>query len=344
MPGRRETRQIRRRSQKSRLRTGPLLQCNSVATLAGLHSASTFSLSTGNAVLSRLLQATAAAALFTTAAAAADLPRRAAPPAYVAVPVFTWTGFYAGTLTGYSFSDEKIRTIGNNNGAGGLTNTQLGVAQGRRPGSIKPNAEGFTSFGGNVGYDYQFNPGNSFVVGVAADATLMDIDARKAYGSPAQASNGFGTEVSGFRQKLDYLGTVRGRVGYAFDRFLVYGTGGFAYGKVDYSANFFNSTNGALAYTNRYTETATGYVYGGGVEYALPTDSFLAKFNLLSYLNLIKMDSVSVKAEFLHYDLGSHNVVLAAVNPAGPTGSYTSRFTTEGNLVRGGFTYRFGGL
>lgn len=295
-------------------------------------------------MLNRLLQAAAASALLATGAVAADLPRRAAPPVYVAPPAFTWTGFYAGTLTGYSFTDEKIRTIGNNNGAGGVTNTQLGVAQGRRPASIKPDADGFTSFGGNIGYDYQFNPGNSFVLGVAADATLMDIDARKAYGSPAQVANGFGTEVSGFRQQLDWMGTVRGRLGYAFDRFLVYGTGGFAFGKVDYSANFFRNTDGALAYTGRYSDTATGYVYGGGIEYALATDSLLAKFNLLSYLNLIKMDSVSVKAEFLHYDLGSHNVVLASINPTGPTGSYTSRFTTEGNLVRGGFTYRFGGL
>jgi outer membrane immunogenic protein len=296
-------------------------------------------------VLSRLFQATAAAALLSGTAVAADLPQRTAPPAYITPPAFTWTGFYAGTLTGYSFSDDRsIRTTGNNNGLGGVTNTQLNVAQGRRPGSLKPDRDGFTGFGGHVGYDYQFNPGNSFVVGVAADATYMDIDARKGYASPAQLANGFTPEVSGYRQQLEWMGTVRGRVGYTFDRLLVYGTGGFAYGKVDNGANFFRNTDGALAYTGRASETATGYAYGGGVEYALPADSLFAKFNLLSYLNLVKMDAISVKAEYLHYDLGTQNVVLNSTITGGPSGSYTARFKTEGDLVRGGFTYRFGGL
>jgi outer membrane immunogenic protein len=56
-------------------------------------------------------------------------------------------------------------------------------------------------------------------------------------------------EASGFRQQFDWLGTVRGRVGYAFDRFLVYGTGGFGYGNVFYRASFFRNTDGALVYS-----------------------------------------------------------------------------------------------
>ena len=279
------------------------------------------------------------------AASAADLPRRyAPPPVYPVAPVFTWTGFYAGTTTGYAFSDNQtISTFGNNNGAGGLTNTQLNVAQGRRPASIRADSDGFNGVGGGIGYDYQFGAGNGLVVGIAADATLMDLDRRRGYVSPPQAANAFTPELSGFRQRLDYLGTVRGRVGYAFDTFLVYGTGGFAYGDVLYRAAFLRNTDGALAYSGNYDSTATGYVYGGGIEYAIPTDSFLNKFNVLSYVG-VTSQALTFKVEYLRYDLGHQNVVVGPVIPGGPTGSYTSRFNTEGNLIRGGFTYRFGGL
>jgi outer membrane immunogenic protein len=103
----------------------------------------------------------AAAALVSGAASAADLPIRAAPPAFVAAPpVFTWTGFYAGTVTGYAFSDRQtILTSGNNTGAGGLTDTILNVAQGRRPAAIGINHSDLTSIGGGIGYDHQFTPG-----------------------------------------------------------------------------------------------------------------------------------------------------------------------------------------
>ncbi len=293
----------------------------------------------------RLMIAGAILTAGSTALLAADLPARRVPPAYVAIPPsFTWTGFYAGTTTGYAFSDgQTIRTIGNNNGAGGLTNTQLNVAQGRRPSQIGVKQDGMTSVSGGIGYDYQFGVGSGLVVGVAADAGLMNLERRRAYLSPAQAANAFIPELSGFTQKLDWMGTVRGRVGYAFDRFLVYGTGGLAYGGVDYKATFLRNTDGALAYSGRRQEIATGYIYGGGIEYAIPTDSFINKLSLLNYLG-VQSQAVTAKVEYLRYDLGKQNVIVQSVIPGGPTGSYTSRFSTEGNLVRGGLTYRFGDL
>lgn len=284
------------------------------------------------------------AAIFSPAIAA-DLPRRAAPPVFVAPPVFTFTGFYAGTHTSYAFSDRQtIRTTGNNDGAGGLTNTQLNVAQGRRPATIRIEQDGLAGIGGGIGYDYQFSPGSGLVIGLAADATSVNLDRRRGYSSPPQLANGFLPELSGFRQQLDWIGTVRGRVGYAFDRFLVYGTGGFAYGNVDYRAAFLRNTDRAIAYRGQFDGIETGFVYGGGIEYALPADSFFSKFNLLSYFNIVKSDAITVKAEYLRYDLGSRGVLVRNVISGGPTGTYTSRFETEGNLVRGGFTYRFGGL
>jgi outer membrane immunogenic protein len=276
-------------------------------------------------------------------ARAADLPARAAPPMLAPVaPIFTWTGWNFGFLTGYAFTDrQNVRTVGNNGaGIAGVTNTQLNVAQLRRPPNIRLEDDGFTNIGANLGYDYQFTPGNGIVVGVATDITWTDLSRYRAYLSPAQAANGFIPDPSVYRQSLDFLGTVRGRVGYAFDRFLVYGTGGFAYGGVEYKADFFRNTDNARAYAGRYDRIETGYAYGGGIEYAIPTDSFLARFSLLSLLGY-QSQAITLKAEYLRYDLGSRNVLVQNTG-IGPTGSYTSRFTTEGSIVRGGLTYRFG--
>ena len=70
---------------------------------------------------------------------------------------------------------------------------------------------------------------------------------------------------------MDFLGTVRGRLDYAFDRFLVYDTGGFAYGDVNERSRFFLANGTPLTYAGGCSGLQTGYTYGGGVEYALPT-------------------------------------------------------------------------
>lgn len=304
-------------------------------------------------MLRQILLAGAAGAVLCGAASAADLPRRAAPPVFIPVPVFTWTGAYFGINAGYAFSDNgNIRTSGNNgllagpilplaNGGAG-SNTVLNVTQERRASSLKSEQEGFTG-GGQVGYNYQFTPGSGIVVGLEADAQYTDLSRTINYRSPPQAANGGVPDPSTLSQGIDYIGTVRGRIGYAFDRLLVYGTGGFAYGNVNYNAQFFSNNVAAgnpLAYSGRYSQIETGYVYGGGIEFAIPTDSFL---------NFFKSNAVTIKAEYLRYDLGSRNVLVSSTNPAtggqfvaAANGSYTSRFSTEGSLVRAGINYKFG--
>lgn len=280
-----------------------------------------------------LVLATMGLALGATATLAADLPSRRAPPVYVppALPAFSWTGFEAGLHSAYTFgSNNSVRTTGRGSLIG-------------RPAYLGTYKDGSSYVGAGVGYNYQFTPGSGFVVGVEASWTWTDLTRGRSFVSGLN-------DVSTYRQSLDWLGTVTGRVGYAFDRFLVYGTGGFAYGNVFYDAQF-RSNNAAagfpLAYAGRYDDLETGYVYGGGVEWAIPTDSFLNFFSVGRYLGL-KAD-VTLKAEYLRYDLGSRNVLVSSINPATggqfvPTanGSYTSRFNTEGQLIRAGFNYKFG--
>ncbi len=277
------------------------------------------------------------------AAAAADLPRREAPPpVFTPVPVFTWTGFYLGTHSSYAFSDrQNIRTVGNNDASGGLTDTRLNVLRERRPSNFRSEQDGIGNVGGGIGYNYQFTPGSGFVVGASAEVTWTDISKSYAYYGPVIPGVNTAPDPSNLRQRLDYLGTVQGRLGYAFDRVLVYGTGGFAYGNVNYSAGFFNPA-GALAYAGKYNEMETGYVYGGGIEWAIPTDNFLNRFNFIG--SFLGSSALTLKAEYLHYDLGSRNVLVNATGLTTATGSYTSRFSTEGNIIKAGFNYKFGGL
>jgi outer membrane immunogenic protein len=287
-------------------------------------------------MMKKLLLASAATALVTTAASAADLPRRAAPPpVFTPVPVFSWTGFYAGLESAYTFTDrERITTLGV------LPANAQNVTAGRRPLVTSTTQDGFANIGGTAGYNYQFTPGSGIVVGIANSIDWTDITKNRVVLGNGNVAGG-PPNISQFRSSLDWLGTLTGRVGYAFDRVMVYGMGGLAYGGVFHAANFYRP-DGALQFVGRYDDLKTGFAYGGGIEFAIPTDSFLNTFALGRYLG-IKYDALTLKAEYVHYDLGSQNVLVAALPGVG-TGSYISRFRTEGNIVRAGFNYKFGGF
>jgi outer membrane immunogenic protein len=92
--------------------------------------------------------------------------------------------------------------------------------------------------GGQLGFNYQL--GNNIVVGIEGDADYASIGWRLI---------GFGDIL-----KWDFVGTVRGRVGYAIDKWLLYGTGGVAW--VHYKSPYIAS------------QVLTGSTFGGGVEYA----------------------------------------------------------------------------
>ena len=273
---------------------------------------------------SNLLLATVGLAALSTAAAAADLPSRRAPPVFVPppVPVFTWTGFYIGVNAGYGFDGRHSYTVTANDPV---------AAPGLAGGFVAPGAvnkgTGFTG-GGQIGYNYQLGNfagfgGNGVVVGVEADA---------AYTDNHKTSTFIGTagDTTTFHSSTDYIGTVRGRVGYAFDRVLLYGTGGFAYGNAGDAVSVFDPGG---TYAGARSNMRTGYAYGGGLEYALPTASFLNFFN---------SSAVTIKAEFIHYDLGTTSLLVPGTSGFAVGSSFTARTRIEGNLIRGGLNYKFG--
>ena len=290
--------------------------------------------------------------VLTSAASAADLPRRAAPPVFTPVPVFTWTGFYAGLNAGYAFDtgDRRDGFVDRAPAAGlpggnpvvfprGVISpvavfTPATSLEGRQVLFGDRGRDGFSG-GAQIGYNYQFTPGSGVVVGVEADAQYLDFGRVRrstiSYSGPAAIIDPTFTPINGSLRGLDFFGTVRGRLGYAWDRTLVYATGGFAYGAGD-------DRIGNVAFTTPVVGNRdgfrTGWTVGGGVEYALPTDSFL---------NFFKSNAVTLKVEYLRYDLGSRNLLVASTGaPLSPGVGYFSRFRTEGSLVRAGLNFKFG--
>lgn len=259
----------------------------------------------------RIAAATALTLISAGASMAADLPARMAPPAYVApVPVFTWTGAYFGINAGASFDNKEEFTT--------TANRSDGI------GDTRFSDSGFTA-GGQIGYNYQFGgfggPGG-IVVGFEADAMYMDTD------KSVNVTNATGSAT--FQSGLNFLGTARGRLGYAFNQFLVYGTGGFAYGNVNSRFRSFGPDGVTVTDDASRSGFNTGYAYGGGIEYALPTGSFL---------NFFHSSAVTLKAEYLHYNLDSSNLQDTSLNTVNLQPGF--KVKNEGNLARIGLNYKF---
>jgi outer membrane immunogenic protein len=122
---------------------------------------------------------------------------------------------------------------------------------------------------------------------------------------------------------------VRGRLGFAYDRWLFYATGGYAYGKVQYDASLMQPTPSGPRFEAVVQDSArkSGWTVGGGVEAAITS-------------------ILSVKLEYLYVDLGTRSV--SAPNGFGPTQFITDTVFTSyharDHVLRLGFNLRFGGV
>ena len=218
-----------------------------------------------------------AVALFATAgfAAAADLPVKARP--YVSAPAFSWTGIYVGANVGYAW--------GRTTGTAGIAAPAVGHF----------DINGWQA-GGQIGGNYQIQ---NWVLGIEADYQWADID--------GSATVGAVTDTARVRS----YGTLRGRVGYAWDRWMVYGTGGWAF---DARTRYTFATPAAFS----GSRDLNGWAAGAGVEYAFAPNW-------------------SAKLEYLHVDLDSRTFPTLGCAPVACTAG--ARFDT----VRVGLNYRFWG-
>ena len=175
-------------------------------------------------------------------------------------PVTSWSGFYAGVNLGYG-SDAASDQLA-------CTSAACTAMAGGSFGGVSPSG---VLGGAQFGYNWQGFGYRPLVLGVETD-----VQASTVYGQGSDLAGNF------YHSKLEALGTVRGRVGYAMDRTLLYFTGGLAWGTV---LNEGVMASGADFVTN---PTAVGYVLGGGVEYKFWRD-------------------LSVKVEYQYVNLGKND-------------------------------------
>lgn len=235
-----------------------------------------------------ILGLAAAAAVLSTHARAADLPIPV-EPIVAPVSAFTWTGFYAGANIGWGccadqevglFLDDPDVRIGN---VGSLDDDGI--------------------FGGvQVGYNYQWN---WLVVGAEADWQLSAI-----YDDDSGSAGGLTTLSS---SDVDWFGTLRGRAGFAWERLLLYGTGGLAAGNTEYTVKITNGP-GAIREDEKVN---WGWAAGLGTEFAFT-------------------DNLSAKAEWQYIDLGPTEEASG--------GGFSTHPTIEFHTFRVGVNYRFNGL
>jgi outer membrane immunogenic protein len=306
--------------------------------------------------MKKLASSVAALALSAGAALAADLPSRKAPILPPPPPPM-WTGFYVGLNAGgtWTNSNGQYQGVGpaavdpfwprNGSSAESAGYIAAFSAAASATGSNSGNKGGFIG-GGQIGYNWQFY--NSFVAGLEADiqgiassnngggSTIRAVPTGDAF----QPNNYVG--ITSARGNLQYIGTVRGRLGWlATPTLLLYGTGGLAYGGVTLNTatsvyndyySFVNSANGqphlpvSFGGVN-FSNTQVGWTAGGGLEWMF-------------------FPNWSAKVEYLYFDLGTvtQNFAMAATdNSTGLNAVFggQARARVNGNIVRAGVNYHF---
>jgi outer membrane immunogenic protein len=300
--------------------------------------------------MKKLALAISVLAVSAVSASAADMPVKAPPLAPVAV--YNWTGWYAGLNAGgiWPNSDGVSHSAlaGPCNaaflGCTSVPNYSTSLATGSIFNTGLGNGAGFTG-GGQFGYNWQFN--GRGVAGFEADIAWTDQKRSTGFASVTPNVNfpGFPEPYAAtVTRNLDYIGTVRGRLGFlATPAFLLYGTGGFAYGGARSST--VESTNLAACAGagtacsglggGSFSQVRAGWTVGAGGEWMFAPNW-------------------SAKAEYLYYDLGSVNYATGLsqfCNGAGcgvngglfasTSGNTSLRY--NGSIARVGINYHFSG-
>ena len=274
-------------------------------------------------MINRWLKGVAIGALMcigAVATQAADLPTRKEAPAPVFVPPpFTWTGFYIGVNAGAVWGSGSVSST--------LFASGFPVLESEWPGgSLGGSQTGFIG-GGQAGYNWQTG---SFVLGVETDFDGTDLSRSRSFVG-ATFVDPFGRSdflTQNSSRKLDWLGTTRARVGYAVtsdNRLMIYGTGGIAYGGGSRHFDVFDNVDGWDWNGGGGSNTRVGWTLGAGVEYAFT-------------------DHITLKGEYLYYDLGSTHSVIIANPPASvffPNTYATAKINFNGSIARLGLNYKF---
>jgi outer membrane immunogenic protein len=208
-------------------------------------------------------------------------------------PVPVWSGFYVGGNVGGGWANASSDFSTTGPVFGTANNNMAGIAGGVQ-----------------AGYNWQQGP---LLLGAEADFQFANIDGTISANCPAGLC---GVPVTAsFEERVPWFGTVRGRIGYAQDTWLMYATAGYAYAKLETTASA--SAGGATASLSQDT-MRNGWTAGGGIEVALTP-------------------RWSIKAEYLYMNFGSATMAWAV--PGLPTLNEQNKL--DMNVVRTGINYRF---
>jgi outer membrane immunogenic protein len=258
---------------------------------------------------------------------AADLRPAYKPPPPPPPPPPNWTGFYIGGNIGYAWGNDSKTTTG----VESLTGSSIDSGSA----TLHPNG-GFSGL--QSGYNWQFAP--TWLVGYESDFQYSRIKGSTGclVTCGVSASFPFITYQSfSVTDRLNWFGTVRGRLGYVMDPALFYVTGGLAYGQVERQANLFgnNAIPGFGGFGGQYDNTTTkvGWTLGGGIEAKLAGwfPSWMGTWT-----------GWSGKVEYLYVDLGhftdnlNENYVIAF-----PGAVRTVTGNMRENIFRVGLNYQF---
>ncbi len=236
--------------------------------------------------------------LLSVSAGAADLSyRKAAPIAALSAPGYNWSGFYIGAHGGYGWGTTQD-----------VTNA----------GAAERSLKG--GFGGvQAGYNWQTGP---IVFGLEADVSYGSVS--NSWGGTNQFDPYYG------KDSQNLFGTARGRIGYAFDRTLIYATGGLAWAQNEHGfgcdatrvtvTNGCQNRPGGQAFFVKQSPVDIGYVVGGGIEHAIS-------------------NNWSIKAEYLYADYGTNKITM--VDPNYPAAKADRNFSTATHRTLVGLNYKF---
>jgi outer membrane immunogenic protein len=281
------------------------------------------------------------------AAEAADLPVRPYTKAPIVVdPIYNWTGFYVGANLGWSFGRSKTDvsiagapfafTSQRMDGILGGLQAGYNWQSGRALFGLETDIQATAQKGSSSLIDFiPGTPGIPGTLGTPGTPAIPCIEfdppapacipgtgipaTPGTPGTPAIPGTPAVTGILTYQNKLPWFGTFRGRIGFTpADRWLVYATGGLAYGEV--STNETLNVNGANIVFNT-SRIRLGWTVGAGVEAAL-------------------WSNWTAKLEYLYIDFGTVNDALIGITPITPIVT-SSRVTDQ--IVRVGLNYRFGG-
>jgi outer membrane immunogenic protein len=244
-----------------------------------------------------------------------------------------WSGTYIGINGGIGWNNQSTNVSGSSQAGSALVNIIFDtIASSKTSQNQKQDANGLLG-GAQLGHNWQFG---ALVLGVETDLQYASV------GGDASTLGIFPGLADGFRytgdQDLKWFGTMRARVGWAYDKVLLFGTGGLAYGRTDANAHITDTlaigntgfggsppitcVASAVCLAGSNSQTAMGWTAGFGFEFALS-------------------QAVTLKTEYLRVDLGDQNVKLTTLSPSSGGGFVTTKFDNAFDLVRAGLNVRY---